>query len=119
MSMETDCNDVSPVIDVAPRPVRGRVARFRLEKDVESMSPLERAVVFLGGYTPTARICGVTFMTVGRWVKRGRLPRTELSGETSYAAKIERALEGKITEEELLSSCFPNWRKSPKNSSEL
>ena len=117
MSMKIDCN--SPLKDVALPPVRGRVARFRLEKDVESMSPLEKAVAFLGGYTPTARICGVTFMTVGRWVKKGRLPRTELSGERSYASKIERALKGRITEEELLSSCFPNRRKNPNSSGEL
>ena len=89
------------------------------KKPLLEMTPLEKAIRFLGGYSATARVCGVAYQVVVNWVRRGHLPRTEWTGETSYAAKIERALEGKITEEELLSSCFPNWRKSPKNSSEL
>lgn len=90
---------------------RGPVAKLLKEKDVGSMSPLELAVRFLGGYQATGRVCGVTFMTVGRWIKQGRLPRTELSRDTDYATKIEQALEGKITRDELLGSCFPNWLK--------
>ena len=86
------------------------------KKSLLEMTPLEKAIRSLGGYSATARVCGIAGQVVINWVKRGRLPRTELSGETNYASKIERALEGKITEEELLSSCFPNWRKSPKNS---
>ena len=72
------------------------------------MSPLEKAVRFLGGYSATGRICGVSFMAVMKWVRRGRLPRTEWTGETDYASRIEAALDGTITREELLSSfCLP------------
>ena len=87
---------------------RGPVAKLLKDKDLGSMSPLELAVLFLGGYQGTGRVCGVTFMTVGRWIKQGKLPRTELSGDTDYASKIEQALKGKITRDELLTSCFPN-----------
>ncbi len=91
---------------------RGPVAKLLKDKDLGSMSPLELAILFLGGYQGTGRVCGVTFMTVGRWIKQGKLPRTELSGDTDYASKIEQALKGKITRDELLTSCFPNRHNS-------
>ncbi|MHB1285523.1 MAG: YdaS family helix-turn-helix protein [Leptospirales bacterium] len=71
------------------------------------MTPLEKAVQFLGGYSATGRICGVSFMSVMKWIRKGRLPRTEWTGETDYAAKIEKALDGTVTREELRSVGFP------------
>lgn len=68
-----------------------------------AMPPLERAVRILGGYSATGRVCGVSFMSVIKWVKKGHLPRTEWTGETNYAEKIASALDGIVSREELLS----------------
>ena len=35
-----------------------------------------------------ADACGVSHTTAHMWKKRGRLPRTEATGETNYAAAI-------------------------------
>ena len=39
---------------------------------------------------------------VYKWRNQGRLPRTEWTGETNYAAEIERLSDGKFTREMLL-----------------
>jgi hypothetical protein len=64
-------------------------------------SPLDRAVTRFG-LQPLARELGVTYQAVRKWQKRGRMPRTEYSGETEYCKIIERLSGGEITERELL-----------------
>ena len=49
-----------------------------------------------------AEICGLTRKAVYGWIARGRLPRTEYTGETNYAERIELATNGLITANELL-----------------
>lgn len=66
-------------------------------------NPLDAATALLGGLEKTAAVCGVSFVSVHKWIKRGRLPRTEWTGETHYAEKIEAATGGAITKAELLS----------------
>lgn len=73
------------------------------KKPLLDMTPLEKAIRFLGGYSATARVCGVACQVVSNWVRRGRLPRTEWTGETDYSTRIEKALAGAVTREELLS----------------
>jgi DNA-binding transcriptional regulator YdaS (Cro superfamily) len=68
------------------------------------MPPLERAVAILGGYSATGRVCGVSFMSVIKWVRKGHLPRTEWTGETNYADRIASAIDGIVSREELLST---------------
>lgn len=68
---------------------------------------LHRAIERLGGYAATAKICRVNTSVVWRWHKRGRLPRTEWTGETHYAEAIEAATCGAITKAELLSYVPP------------
>ena len=60
-----------------------------------------QAVVIVG-LRALARSCGVTYQAVRKWESRGRLPRTDWTGETSYASKIEEATKGVITREQLL-----------------
>ncbi len=62
--------------------------------------PLTEAVQQLGGYEATGRLCGVSGKAVMKWAKRGRLPRTEWTGETRYAEIIAEATG--IAREELL-----------------
>jgi len=54
------------------------------------MSLLE-AVNKAGSQKALGEICGVSQPTVFDWVKRGKLPRTEYTGETNYAEKIYNA----------------------------
>ena len=48
------------------------------------------AVELAGGSSKVASHCGLkSYQAVGKWCQRGRLPRTEWTGETNYAATIE------------------------------
>jgi predicted lysophospholipase L1 biosynthesis ABC-type transport system permease subunit len=53
------------------------------------------------GLTPIARACAVSPSAVHKWQTRNRLPRTEWTGETAYAARIAE-LHGGVSAEELL-----------------
>jgi hypothetical protein len=54
------------------------------------------------GLTRLASLLGVTYQAVRKWEVRGRLPRTEWTGETVYAEKIEQATNGQISKVMLL-----------------
>lgn len=54
------------------------------------------------GLTEIARAAGVTPPAVQVWGKRKKLPRTEYTGETKYAEKIEKFTNGEFTKEMLL-----------------
>ena len=71
-----------------------------------STSHLTEAINLVG-LQPLARALGVTYQAVKKWEARGRLPRTEWTGETSYAAIIERQTGGLITKE-MLVAVTPN-----------
>jgi hypothetical protein len=58
------------------------------------VTPLSDAIALIG-LKPVASACGVTHQAVLKWLKRGRLPRTEYSGETNYAELIARACRDK------------------------
>lgn len=45
---------------------------------------------------------GLTYQAIRKWEAAGRLPRTEWTGETAYAEKIERMCGGAVTRRELL-----------------
>ncbi|MCP5158513.1 MAG: helix-turn-helix domain-containing protein [Gammaproteobacteria bacterium] len=73
---------------------------------------LANAVQALGSVAELARVCGVRVSAAWRWIRRGHLPRTEWTGETHYAAMIENATQGAVTQEQLL-SCKPTPRRKP------
>lgn len=49
----------------------------------------------LGGPAQVASVCGVSRPAVDKWLRKGRLPRTEWTGETDYANKIASACQTK------------------------
>lgn len=49
-----------------------------------------------------ANECGVSYQSVRKWEKLGRLPRTEWTGETNYSESIERITGGKVSKVALL-----------------
>lgn len=53
-------------------------------------SPLTQAIDAVG-LQPLAKACGVTYQALRKWEARGRLPRTEWTGETNYAEKLAAA----------------------------
>lgn len=56
------------------------------------------------GLAKLARVLGVTYQAIRKWEAKGRLPRTEWTGETDYASQIEQATEGKVSKACLLSA---------------
>lgn len=54
------------------------------------------------GIQRIAAALGVTYPAVHKWRRMG-MPRTEWTGETDYAAKIEALTDGAITAKNLLS----------------
>ncbi len=53
------------------------------------------------GLGKLAAACGVTYQALRKWEKAGRLPRTDWTGETDYAASIETATCGQVTRQSL------------------
>jgi DNA-binding transcriptional regulator YdaS (Cro superfamily) len=70
--------------------------------ETKIISPIGQAAILLGGGTALAKTCGVSAPAVHKWLKQGRLPRTEWTGETDYASRIVEALGGRMTREQLL-----------------
>lgn len=62
------------------------------------------------GLAKLAKVLGVTYQAIRKWEIKGRLPRTEWTGETNYAAQIEAATEGKILKESILSAAQASLR---------
>ena len=56
----------------------------------------------LTSLTKLAKACGVTYQSVKRWEAKGCLPRTDWTGETDYASRIEEATKGAVTRDQLL-----------------
>ena len=69
---------------------------------------LEKAIR-LCGIQVIARDLGVTYQAVHKWRTSG-FPRTEWTGETCYAAKIEALTHGQVTASDLLQE---NRNKKP------
>lgn len=55
------------------------------------MNEIQKAVAMIGGFAAAGRICGRSGQAVMKWAKKGRLPRTEATGETQYAELMARA----------------------------
>ncbi|SJN14849.1 hypothetical protein CZ787_17205 [Halomonas citrativorans] len=72
------------------------------------MSNVGLAVEQLGGPSAVSIICNVTPQAVRKWVNRGRLPRTEYTGETQHAQRMASASGGAFTAEWLLEHAAPS-----------
>ena len=69
---------------------------------MNATTPLQAAIDQIG-LTAVARTCGVSHQAVRKWQRQGRMPRTEWTGETAYAAAIEAATGGQLTKLQILS----------------
>lgn len=69
---------------------------------MDTSNPLTEAITQLGlGHLAAGlRVSG---QAIRKWEAKGRLPRTEWTGETHYAEEIERLTAGKVTKDRLLS----------------
>jgi hypothetical protein len=66
-------------------------------------NPLEKAAQIIeGGMAGIGRLCGLEREAVRLWVKKGCLPRTDHTGETSYSATIAAATGDQVTRDDLL-----------------
>lgn len=54
------------------------------------------------GPTKIASLCSVKGPSAIKWRKKGRLPRTEWTGETDYASIIVEAMNGVVTRSQLV-----------------
>lgn len=72
------------------------------------MNALSRCVELAGGPVALTRELNkrlprpVTYQAVMKWVRQGRLPRTEWTGETAYAAALSAAVDGQVSRDALL-----------------
>ena len=78
----------------------------------EKPSPLEKAVELVG-LCKLSGLCGVRYQSFNKWLRQGRFPYTELAGVTHYAAAIEQATNGQVTQEELFDWSFPKRLNKP------
>lgn len=62
---------------------------------------ISKAIQIVGIYK-LGKACGISYQAIYRWETKGRLPRTEWTGETDYASRIEEATKGVITRDQLL-----------------
>lgn len=69
----------------------------------QTFPELEKALDVLGGYEAVGRVCHISGKAVQHWHNAGRLPRTEATGETDYAARLAAA-DPRICKEQLLAS---------------
>lgn len=72
------------------------------------MDPLRFAISAVGGQTAAARICGVSSVAVFKWLKRGKLPRTEYTGKTDYSKRLASHAKDAFTAEWLMYSANPD-----------
>jgi hypothetical protein len=55
-------------------------------------NPITKVIKKAGSTKAVADVCGLrSYQAVLKWEKKGKLPRTEWTGETKYAEKLELA----------------------------
>lgn len=72
------------------------------------MNPIKHAFDAVGGRTKAAFLLGRSYMAMSKMEKRGVLPRTEYTGETTYAQILAKHSNGSFTAEWLLDKANPN-----------
>lgn len=81
----------------------------------EESHPIEAAIAALpGGLPALAQLLGVSYVAIRKWQERGRLPRTEWTGETQYAARIAAAVPT-VSKARLLGP-WPQWEPRARRS---
>jgi len=70
-------------------------------RSMSDVSPLQKAFDLVG-LIPLSKGLNLTYQALKRWERQGRLPRTEWTGETTYAQQIEKITEGAVPASDLL-----------------
>ena len=71
-----------------------------MSDDLEN--PVRKVIDFFGSKSKVAQITGVSHVAVSKWESKGKFPRTDYTGETSYARKLAQASEGHFNAQDLL-----------------
>ena len=79
--------------------------------DTPEVSNLITLAIDQVGLQRLATACAVTYQAIRKWERRGRLPYTEATGQTDYAAAIERETGGKVQKDALMRWSFPELLK--------
>ena len=74
---------------------------------MDTKHPLEKAIAILGLHR-LARDLQLSHQALRKWQRRGRMPRTEWTGETNYAQQIAALCQEQVTVDELKSK-WPVW----------
>ena len=72
------------------------------------MNPLEHAIDLVG-WQPLSKALDVSHQAIRKWAEAGRLPRSEFSGETTYAGAIESETGGDVKATDLLEWSRKGW----------
>jgi hypothetical protein len=78
-------------------------------RDMADTNPLDRAID-LSSRAKIARACDVSGPAVLKWQTAGRLPKSDHLGLTRHARNIAAAVNGRVTEAELLKWSLASWR---------
>lgn len=68
---------------------------------MSTVNPITKAIKIVG-LCALARELGIPHQSIRKWEKAKRLPRTEYTGETAHAEKIQIVTKNKVTKDELL-----------------
>jgi len=66
------------------------------------------------GVCTVSKMVGVSHTSIRKWYQRGRLPRTDITGETQYAKLIEKATDGAVRAQDLLDESLKEYKKKRK-----
>mgnify|MGYP001557567868 FL=1 len=72
------------------------------------MNPIKHAFDAVGGRAKAALLLGRSYMAMSKMEKRGILPRTEYTGETTYAQILASNSNGAFTAQWLLDEAKPD-----------
>jgi len=72
------------------------------------LNPIKHAFDAVGGRTKAALLLGRSYMAMSKMEKRGILPRTEYTGETTYAQILANNSDGAFTAQWLLEKAKPD-----------
>jgi hypothetical protein len=80
---------------------------------MEALHPLQEAIDIIG-LAVLSRELKVSHQAIRKWQERGRLPRTEWTGETDYSGSIARLSGDRVKRERLLAP-WPKWTPQPRS----
>lgn len=69
-------------------------------------NPLLKAIELVGKAKLASEL-KLTYQSFNYWLRAGRMPRTEWTGETDYASRIEQLTDGAVTRAVLLGKWEP------------